>query len=104
MVEPASRLAIGFFGEFNAGKSSLLNSLVGRAVQDVDVRPTTARICALVDPQAPVGRTNGAQRVEVRSPWLRWGVQLWDTPGWNAEDASHATWAEQAAREIGAAV
>lgn len=104
MVEPASRLAIGFFGEFNAGKSSLLNSLVGRTVQDVDVRPTTARICALVNPQAPVGRINGAQRVEVRSPWLRWGVQLWDTPGWNAEDASHAEWAEQAAREIGAAV
>lgn len=101
---PSRHLVIGFFGEFNAGKSSLLNSLLDSTVQAVDLQPTTASICAIVEPGDRTVRIEGAQRVEVRSPWVRWGVQLWDTPGWNAEDASHAAWAERAAREIDAAV
>lgn len=115
------RLAVA--GEFNAGKSTLINALLGQAIAPMGIVPTTGTIyhfrhatepVALIhfrDREAeseavPVARlqakTASAEleaidRIEVRLPLdgLR-TVEIIDTPGLNAPDAHHARASDRA--------
>ncbi|HKI56249.1 MAG TPA: dynamin family protein [Trueperaceae bacterium] len=72
-------------GEFNAGKSSLLNALVGEAVMPEGVTPTTDRITVVTYADQP-GESEEAPALVRRSfpaPLLR-DLALVDTPGTNA--------------------
>ena len=72
-------------GEFNAGKSSLLNALVGERVMPEGVTPTTDRITVLTYADTP-GESEEAPALVRRSfpaPLLR-DLALVDTPGTNA--------------------
>jgi small GTP-binding protein len=106
------RLLVVVLGEFNRGKSTLVNALVGRPVLPVGITPTTAALTHVrhgktlaaelvrdggrreaVDPARlealvaaePGGAPNGVDHVEVRvpAPWLGEHVTLVDTPGVN---------------------
>jgi small GTP-binding protein len=77
-------------GEFNAGKSSLINALLGAPVLEEGVTPTTTRIHLLRHGPAEVRRTL-AEGIEERSapvPFLE-HLTLVDTPGTNALDRGH---------------
>ncbi len=83
-------------GEFNSGKSSLINALCGSKVCAEGVLPTTSTItllkhpsaCCDLDTSALSGRA-GVTFVDVdAASWLRDG-QIVDTPGTNSLDASH---------------
>ncbi|HKI57943.1 MAG TPA: dynamin family protein [Trueperaceae bacterium] len=72
-------------GEFNAGKSSLLNALVGEEVMPEGVTPTTDRITVVTYGEQP-GESEEAPALVRRSfpaPLLR-DLALVDTPGTNA--------------------
>lgn len=93
-------------GEFNAGKSSLLNALLGDAHCRVGVLPTTESItllrhtdaAAMTSAVAASSVTSAASTspsaaadvvtVDVPTPWLR-DVSVVDTPGTNTLDARH---------------
>ena len=80
-------------GEFNAGKSSLLNALLSGPFCRVGVLPTTDAITVLRHPSAIGGdgggsRGNSVVTVDVPTPWLR-DVSVVDTPGTNTLDATH---------------
>ncbi len=72
-------------GEFNAGKSSLLNALVGDRVMPEGVTPTTDRITVVTHGEVPGEQEEGAflTRRTHPAPLLR-DVALVDTPGTNA--------------------
>ena len=77
-------------GEFNAGKSALINALLGRELLAEGVTPTTAKIHLV-----SWGETEGRESVDAVSerltapvPILR-QLSLVDTPGTNALDRSH---------------
>ena len=77
-------------GEFNAGKSALINALLGRELLAEGVTPTTAKIHLV-----SWGETEGREPVDAVSerltapvPILR-QLSLVDTPGTNALDRSH---------------
>ncbi len=72
-------------GEFNAGKSTLLNALVGEAVMPEGVTPTTDRITVVTYGETP-SESEEAPALVRRSfpaPLLR-DLALVDTPGTNA--------------------
>jgi len=72
-------------GEFNAGKSSLLNALVGERVMPEGVTPTTDRITVVTYAESP-SESEEAPALVRRSypaPLLR-DLALVDTPGTNA--------------------
>ena len=87
-------------GEFNAGKSSLLNALLGASVLEEGVTPTTDRVSILVhgseDRAAPYnpnlepdgGVDEFVMRRELPYAFLE-GVALVDTPGTNAVIRRH---------------
>ncbi|AEB12348.1 dynamin family protein [Marinithermus hydrothermalis] len=72
-------------GEFNSGKSSLLNALLGRELLEVGVTPTTNRIQLIGYGPEPRVEVRGPDLAEVwlPHPLLR-EVRLVDTPGTNA--------------------
>jgi len=77
-------------GEFNAGKSSLINALVGEEVLEEGVTPTTSRVGVLmygpeVD-RTPAGR--GFEAITVPLDILR-EMHVVDTPGTNAVLREH---------------
>jgi small GTP-binding protein len=76
-------------GEFNAGKSALINALLGQKVTEEGVTPTTARI-AVIRHGAESGRRPGpdADVVTAPSPLLR-RLAIVDTPGTNAVLREH---------------
>jgi GTP-binding protein EngB required for normal cell division len=88
-------------GEFNAGKSALINALLGRNACAEGVLPTTASVCLLKHPDVPfeplaahsefagVGGAAGITVMDVPGvEWLR-SIHLVDTPGTNSIDEAH---------------
>lgn len=72
-------------GEFNAGKSALINALLGETVLAEGVTPTTAAVTLLTYGDRPErhDRTDGLLEVRQPLPLLR-ELALVDTPGTNA--------------------
>jgi small GTP-binding protein len=77
-------------GEFNAGKSTLINALLGAAVLEEGVTPTTTRIHVLRHGESETRRTlpEGIEERTAPLPFLA-HLTLVDTPGTNALDRSH---------------
>jgi len=81
-------------GEFNAGKSALINALLGREACVEGVLPTTASVCLIKHPAAPfvpssaAGKEDGLVVMDVDVEWLR-STYLVDTPGTNSIDEAH---------------
>jgi cellulose synthase operon protein C len=77
-AERARPLRVAVVGEFNAGKSTFINALLGAEVARVGVLPTTATLHR-----------------------LRWGtIEVVDTPGFNSLDPRHADLARSVLVEI----
>jgi small GTP-binding protein len=77
-------------GEFNSGKSALINALLGRTLLEEGVTPTTSRIAVLKHGQA-VGRAAagaGLEIVTAPEEILR-EINVVDTPGTNAVLRGH---------------
>ena len=94
LASSAARLDLPFLlvivGEFNSGKSSFLNALLGLDLLEQGVTPTTSRIHVLRYGES-VSLTEGdggVVRVEAPLDILR-EIELVDTPGTNAIDRSH---------------
>ncbi len=78
-------------GEFNAGKSALINALLGRSILEVGVTPTTRRIHLVQSGEAARKLKNADfEVVESTSDLLR-HVNIVDTPGTNAIFREHET-------------
>jgi len=82
-------------GEFNAGKSALINALLGESVFEEGVTPTTAAIQMVRHAEAP-GRPAGPdiRMILGTAEFLR-DVHLVDTPGTNAITREHQAVTEQ---------
>ncbi len=125
-VERERPLRVAIVGEFNAGKSTLLNALLGTDVAPTGVRPTTACLHWVAwapDPFARVvvrGQADRvvshadlkqtlreqlasdvrAERVFIYAPIERLKrIELIDTPGFNAPQQGHEQTAEGGIRE-----
>ncbi|MCS6900600.1 MAG: dynamin family protein [Myxococcales bacterium] len=126
-VEAERPLRVAIMGEFNAGKSTFVNALLGAEIAPTGVLPTTAtlhhvvfspdpfaRIQVLRAPErvvpperlraalAEVQQNDGViERVTVGYPLerLRY-LELIDTPGFNAPNVDHAASAREALREV----
>lgn len=123
-VERQRPLLVAVLGEFNAGKSTLLNALLGTDVAPTGVMPTTASLHHVAwapDPFARVVVRGGTDRVvphdelkEMLHALRRDGetvhrvliyapierlkrIEILDTPGFNAPETTHA---EEARRGI----
>jgi len=76
-------------GEFNAGKSALINALLGERVLTEGVTPTTTDVQVLRHTEQPAtGTVAGLRTVSASAPLLR-HIHLVDTPGTNAITREH---------------
>ena len=79
-----------FVGEFNSGKSAVINALVGQEVMPEGVTPTTSKIHLLLEGEAGADEA-GPDGVIIHrhpAPFLR-DVNIVDTPGTNAIIREH---------------
>lgn len=83
-------------GEFNAGKSTFINALLGASVLDEGVTPTTTRIHHLRfgDPEMRELTDGGIEEITTPVEILR-QVTIVDTPGTNALDREHEAITDQ---------
>ena len=79
-------------GEFNAGKSTLINALIGADLLQSGVLPTTVKICILRDVSDAAGGVwkradnmllDDVDELEIPLNWMR-HIAIVDTPGTNA--------------------
>jgi small GTP-binding protein len=131
-AERARPLRVAIVGEFNAGKSTFINALIGADVAPTGVLPTTAtlhhlrwapdpiariffvlghdppeRIVPLGGLRATLQSLDGEQvrRVEILLPLaFLMRVEILDTPGFNAPDPRHTRVALSAFEEADAAI
>jgi small GTP-binding protein len=113
---------IGFCGHFSAGKSTMINQLLGKSLLPASPIPTSANLVFLRygQPHAEITFTDGTQinvdvsrieqwkeyckngqeveKVEIYDdhPFLKGGIQLLDTPGIDSTDESHQASTEAA--------
>lgn len=77
-------------GEFNSGKSALVNALLGERIFEEGVTPTTARIQLIRHgATAASGHDDRGARVLTAPVELLRDLQIVDTPGTNAIDREH---------------
>ncbi|MBW2453004.1 MAG: dynamin family protein [Deltaproteobacteria bacterium] len=125
-VERQRPLFVAVLGEFNAGKSTLLNALLGTDVAPTGIRPTTASLHWVAWAPDPFARVlvrgdsdrvvphdelkrcleelhdagSHIERVLIYAPIERLKrIELLDTPGFNAPNVSHAEEARRGVEE-----
>lgn len=86
-------------GEFNAGKSSLINCMLGSPYLKIGALPTTSKVCILrsdvsTKSVAYAKRTFDLDEVSLPVPWLQ-HIAIVDTPGTNAIIAQHEKLTQQ---------
>lgn len=127
----SNELQLSIFGEFNTGKSTFINALLGQEILTAQRRPTT-QVCVYVrygkrlrilaampdgtvedvplenasDVLSEQGRLKHAARVDVFVPneVLRSGLTIVDTPGINVDIESHIRITEHALSESNACI
>jgi small GTP-binding protein len=90
MKQLDSLFLIVVVGEFNSGKSALVNALIGEPVLEEGVTPTTTGIYLIHYSDTPSRETgnDGVVRVGYPVHWLRY-LNVVDTPGTNAVIRRH---------------
>ena len=79
-------------GEFNAGKSAFINALIGQALMQEGVTPTTAVITVLEHGELPEQTVRQANLLVIKAPIeLLREIRIVDTPGTNAIIREHET-------------
>ncbi len=97
-------LRIGFFGEFSAGKSTLLNTILEVDEQATGVNPTTDRVAVFCDPLVAGSHLTGVATVACDCAFAHMGLSFWDTPGLNSEHQDHSDRALDVAGQVNLAL
>ena len=82
-------------GEFNSGKSSIINALLGDAYLEVGILPTTARINVIRQGRVKARRFEDDLLILTHPSRLLDNMQIVDTPGTNAVFREHEAIARQ---------
>lgn len=86
----SNEYTIALFGAFSSGKSSYINTLLGKKVLPVSPHPTTAAICKIKKSTAEIGnekadvvyKSEEAMQEEFLEFFKKWGVQVNNSNDW----------------------